>query len=75
MEKIERPCDIPDMGVLADLTWADPDPAVRGYEESPRGAASIFGPDALKSFCDNLGLELIIRAHQVQIFVFIIADH
>lgn len=65
MGKIERPCDIPDMGLLADLTWSDPDPAVQGYEESPRGAASIFGKDALKSFCDQLGLELIIRAHQV----------
>uniref|UniRef100_A0AAF5RV04 Serine/threonine-protein phosphatase n=1 Tax=Wuchereria bancrofti TaxID=6293 RepID=A0AAF5RV04_WUCBA len=63
--KIERPCDIPDMGLLADLTWSDPDPAVSGYEESPRGAASVFGSDALKAFCDQLGLELIIRAHQV----------
>ncbi|VBB34925.1 unnamed protein product, partial [Acanthocheilonema viteae] len=63
--KIQRPCDIPDMGLLADLTWADPDPAVAGYEESPRGAASVFGKDALKSFCDQLGLELVIRAHQI----------
>ncbi|VDM99204.1 unnamed protein product, partial [Thelazia callipaeda] len=63
--QIERPCDVPDMGILADLTWADPDPGVSGYEESPRGAASIFGKDALKSFCNNLGLELVIRAHQV----------
>lgn len=53
------------MGVLADLTWADPDPTITGYEESPRGAASVFGEDALKAFCDNLGLELIVRAHQV----------
>src|SRR5690606_17921165 len=34
---IERPCDIPDMGVVADLTWSDPDLMIRGYEESPRG--------------------------------------
>uniref|UniRef100_A0A1I7W383 SER_THR_PHOSPHATASE domain-containing protein n=1 Tax=Loa loa TaxID=7209 RepID=A0A1I7W383_LOALO len=54
------------MGLLADLTWSDPDPAIEGYEESPRGAASLFGIDALKTFCDQLGLELIIRAHQVQ---------
>ncbi|CAG9540022.1 unnamed protein product [Cercopithifilaria johnstoni] len=63
--KIERPCDIPDMGLLADLTWADPDAAVEGYEESPRGAASVFGKDALKAFCEQLGLDLIVRAHQV----------
>uniref|UniRef100_A0A914YTP5 Serine/threonine-protein phosphatase n=2 Tax=Panagrolaimus superbus TaxID=310955 RepID=A0A914YTP5_9BILA len=65
LDKIERPCDIPDLGVLADLTWADPDPLISGYEESPRGAARIFGPDALKKFCRMLGLELIVRAHQV----------
>lgn len=69
LDKIERPCDIPDLGVLADLTWADPDPLISGYEDSPRGAARIFGPDALKNFCRILGLELIVRAHQVSIFL------
>lgn len=65
MDKIERPCDVPDLGILADLTWADPDPDVQGFEESPRGAARIFGPDALRAFCDQLGVELVVRAHQV----------
>lgn len=65
MDKIERPCDIPDLGILADLTWADPDPSIGGYDDSPRGAARVFGAEALKSFCTNLGLELVVRAHQV----------
>ncbi|XGW03075.1 hypothetical protein V3C99_014797 [Haemonchus contortus] len=65
LDKIERPCDIPDIGVIADLTWADPDPNISGYEESPRGAARIFGADALKNFCKLHGLDLIVRAHQV----------
>uniref|UniRef100_A0A0R3PSI4 protein-serine/threonine phosphatase n=1 Tax=Angiostrongylus costaricensis TaxID=334426 RepID=A0A0R3PSI4_ANGCS len=64
-QKIERPCDIPDIGVIADLTWADPDPNISGFEESPRGAARIFGADALKNFCKLHGLDLVVRAHQV----------
>jgi len=38
---------------------------VTGYVESPRGAARIFGKDALEAFCKQHQLELIARAHQV----------
>ncbi|CAD5212376.1 unnamed protein product [Bursaphelenchus okinawaensis] len=65
MKRIDRPCDIPDLGILADLTWADPDPEIQMYEDSPRGAARVFGEEALESFCKQLGLEMIVRAHQV----------
>ncbi|CAJ0571618.1 unnamed protein product, partial [Mesorhabditis spiculigera] len=65
LEKIERPCDIPDLGIIADLTWADPEPTIQGYEESPRGAARIFGAQALKTFCQTHGIDLVVRAHQV----------
>lgn len=64
--KILRPCDIPDIGVIADFTWSDPNPEVSNYEESPRGAANIFGEKALKEFCQRLSIELVVRAHQVR---------
>lgn len=67
LDKIERPCDIPDIGIIADLTWADPDPAITGYEESPRGAARVFGVNALQDFCRTHQLDLVVRAHQVRI--------
>uniref|UniRef100_A0A0N4ZZ63 Serine/threonine-protein phosphatase n=1 Tax=Parastrongyloides trichosuri TaxID=131310 RepID=A0A0N4ZZ63_PARTI len=65
LERVERPCEIPDLGVLADLTWADPDCGIQDYEESPRGAARIFGKRALENFLAKHKLELIVRGHQV----------
>uniref|UniRef100_A0A8R1HZR8 Serine/threonine-protein phosphatase n=1 Tax=Caenorhabditis japonica TaxID=281687 RepID=A0A8R1HZR8_CAEJA len=65
LDKVDRPCDIPDIGVIADLTWADPDERIQGYGESPRGAGRSFGADAVKNFLKLHNLELIVRAHQV----------
>ncbi|EGT58420.1 hypothetical protein CAEBREN_08541 [Caenorhabditis brenneri] len=65
LEKVDRPCDIPDIGVIADLTWADPDDKVPGYGGSPRGAGRSFGPEAVKQFLNMHNLELVVRAHQV----------
>ncbi|PIC14242.1 hypothetical protein B9Z55_027218 [Caenorhabditis nigoni] len=65
LEKVDRPCDIPDIGVIADLTWADPDDKVLGYGGSPRGAGRSFGPEAVRKFLHLHNLDLIVRAHQV----------
>uniref|UniRef100_A0A0N4ZNA7 Serine/threonine-protein phosphatase n=1 Tax=Parastrongyloides trichosuri TaxID=131310 RepID=A0A0N4ZNA7_PARTI len=64
-DQIERPCDIPDLGLLADLTWADPDPNIDQYDESPRGASRVFGAAALRNFVNTLHIDLIVRAHQM----------
>ncbi|CAB3406094.1 unnamed protein product [Caenorhabditis bovis] len=61
----QRPLEIPDVGIIADLTWADPDPSVEEYQASPRGASFVFGSVALRAFLKKLGLQLIVRAHQV----------
>ncbi|CAI2351056.1 unnamed protein product [Caenorhabditis sp. 36 PRJEB53466] len=61
----KRPLEVADVGVLADLTWADPDPSVVEYKPSPRGASSVFGPLALRKFLKKLNLRMVIRAHQV----------
>uniref|UniRef100_A0A1I7U9N0 Serine/threonine-protein phosphatase n=1 Tax=Caenorhabditis tropicalis TaxID=1561998 RepID=A0A1I7U9N0_9PELO len=65
LEKIDRPFDIPDIGVIADLTWADPDDKILGYGGSPRGAGRSFGPEAVKKFLAMHNLEMVVRAHQV----------
>ncbi|CAI2354837.1 unnamed protein product [Caenorhabditis sp. 36 PRJEB53466] len=65
LEKVERPCDIPDIGVIADLTWADPETEIEGYAESMRGAGRVFGANAVRNFLALHNLELVVRAHQV----------
>ncbi|EFO94105.1 hypothetical protein CRE_07961 [Caenorhabditis remanei] len=61
----KRPLEVPDVGVLADLTWADPDPTVKTYKASTRGASYVFGAQALRAFLKKLNLQMVIRAHQV----------
>uniref|UniRef100_A0A1I7UJH4 Serine/threonine-protein phosphatase n=2 Tax=Caenorhabditis tropicalis TaxID=1561998 RepID=A0A1I7UJH4_9PELO len=65
LDALKRPIDTPDIGIIADLTWADPDPDVVLYEASPRGAGRIFGAKAVEEFCRHFQLDLIVRAHQV----------
>lgn len=66
---MERPCDIPDVGLIADLCWADPVTTIADgrYADSPRGAGRIFGETAVYEFLDRHSLELVVRAHQVVI--------
>ncbi|GMR47632.1 hypothetical protein PMAYCL1PPCAC_17827 [Pristionchus mayeri] len=65
LNKVERPSDIPDLGAVADMTWSDPDPSTVMYNDSPRGAAHIFGPKALDQFLKKHDLQMIVRAHQM----------
>ena len=63
--RISRPTDLPDVGLLCDLTWADPDPDVEGWAENDRGVSYVFGEKIVDEFCDKFSLDLICRAHQV----------
>ena len=47
VRKLIRPTDVPDMGLLCDLLWADPDPKTQGWGENDRGVSFTFGPDAV----------------------------
>ncbi len=65
---LERPLTLEDGGlVLMDLLWSDPttNDSIEGVQPSPRGPGLVtFGPDRVKEFCKNNGLQMIIRAHE-----------
>lgn len=62
---LERPCDVPDSGLLCDLLWSDPNPDVTQWAENDRGVSYTFGADVVRSFLKKHNLDLIARAHQV----------
>lgn len=65
IQRIERPTDIPESGLLCDLLWSDPNPAIDRWGESDRGVSCNFGAVALREFLDKNDLDLICRGHQV----------
>ncbi|MES1921291.1 Serine/threonine-protein phosphatase PP1-beta catalytic subunit [Bonamia ostreae] len=65
IQNIRRPTDIPDMGLLCDLLWADPAKEVEGWGENDRGVSFTFGKDIVDRFTEKHDLDLICRAHQV----------
>ena len=42
IEKVARPTDIPESGLVTDLLWSDPDPQVTDWSENDRGVSYIF---------------------------------
>jgi hypothetical protein len=65
INEIQRPCEVPDEGLMSDLVWSDPDTDIQGWEDSDRGVSFLFGEDVVKDFLEKHELELIVRAHQV----------
>ncbi|EPY28549.1 hypothetical protein STCU_05031 [Strigomonas culicis] len=65
VNELQRPCDVPDRGVMCDLLWADPETEVQGFLESDRGVSYLFGEDIVNDFLDMVDMDLIVRAHQV----------
>jgi serine/threonine-protein phosphatase PP1 catalytic subunit len=66
IRNMRRPTDVPDIGLLCDLMWSDPDPDARGWEDNDRGVSFVFGADIVHSFCKHFDLDCIVRAHQVR---------
>ncbi|CAI7106716.1 BEM_collapsed_G0016690.mRNA.1.CDS.1 [Saccharomyces cerevisiae] len=50
IRRVMRPTDIPDVGLLCDLLWSDPDKDIVGWSENDRGVSFTFGPDVVNRF-------------------------
>jgi serine/threonine-protein phosphatase PP1 catalytic subunit len=58
------------LGLLCDLLWSDPDTNVNGWGPNDRGVSVTFSPTVSERFLKNNDLDLICRAHQVNIILF-----
>jgi len=65
INKIYRPTDVPDNGLLCDLLWSDPEKDVPAWEDNERGVSYVFGPEIVTLFLKKHDLDLVCRAHQV----------
>ena len=66
INKILRPTDIPNEGLLCDLLWSDPNESLtEDFGPNERNISVTFSKDYLKNFVEKNNLDLICRAHQV----------
>lgn len=65
IEHIARPLIVGDEGLACDILWSDPEEGIRGWQMSDRGVSFTFGEDVVEKTCQNLGIDVIVRAHQV----------
>jgi len=65
IQEYRRPCDVPDVGLVCDFLWADPDSCTQGWAESERGVSYVFGADVVAKFLEDHDFDLLVRAHQV----------
>ena len=63
--ELHRPCDVPEVGLMCDLLWSDPDATISGWGENDRGVSYVFGADIVTGFLEEHDLDLLVRAHQV----------
>ena len=66
INKILRPTEVPDEGLLCDLLWSDPnDQLNEDFGSNERNVSITFSKDYVKNFVEKNNLDLICRAHQV----------
>ncbi|KAF1750929.1 hypothetical protein GCK72_017480 [Caenorhabditis remanei] len=66
IDSIQRPTFIPSFGLACDLVWSDPETTTNvGWSLSARGISFSFDDVTIEKFCQDNGVDLIVRAHQI----------
>uniref|UniRef100_A0AAF5RWA3 Serine/threonine-protein phosphatase n=1 Tax=Wuchereria bancrofti TaxID=6293 RepID=A0AAF5RWA3_WUCBA len=67
IRKIKRPIlDPTELPLACSLLWSDPMLDLKGFiKNSIRGAGYFFGEDTVIACCEQLNIDLIVRAHQM----------
>ena len=65
INKLNRNVEIPDSGILCDLVWSDPKSHSKKWCDNDRGVSYTFNERAVDDFMKKIGVDLIVRAHQV----------
>ncbi|KAG5366079.1 Serine/threonine-protein phosphatase PP-Z1 [Yarrowia sp. B02] len=65
IRKITRPTNVPDVGLLSDLLWSDPERSIMEWSENDRGVSYCFGRSVVNKFCTKFKFDLVCRAHMV----------
>ena len=48
LQKIQRPSEVPDGGLLCDLLWSDPDKEIATWGPNERGVSHTFSAEIVK---------------------------
>ncbi|KAK2952072.1 putative Serine/threonine-protein phosphatase PP2A catalytic subunit [Blattamonas nauphoetae] len=65
MRKITRSGHTLASDITTMMLWSDPSD-FDGLALSERGSGFLFGPDVSKQFCEETGIDLIVRSHQLK---------
>ncbi|ODQ77960.1 hypothetical protein BABINDRAFT_23488, partial [Babjeviella inositovora NRRL Y-12698] len=65
IRNIQRPSDVPETGLLADLLWSDPDATVDDWSSNDRGVSYCFSKRNVEQFCRKFKIDLVVRGHMV----------
>ena len=54
----------PKQRLLEDMLWSDPNEAIKGVYESPRGAGKLFGENITNEVLRRFNVKILIRGHE-----------